>query len=54
MEDDDFLDGCEEDFAADPIADEDTPFVALFAGIPPEDVEAVAAEYRKVFGAEEN
>ncbi len=50
MKDDDFLDGCSLDFTENPTADEDAPYVALFAGVPREDVEAVAAEYRKVFG----
>lgn len=46
--DDDELDGCELDFAADPTTDDDAPYLALFAGVDPSDVEAHAAELRQL------
>lgn len=49
-EDVDDLDGCEEDFNDHLVTDEEVPYVALFAGVPEEDIEQVAAEYRETLG----
>lgn len=48
----DDLDGCEIDFAEHAIGDEDEPFVALFAGVPEDEVEAHAEELRKALGGD--
>lgn len=49
----DGLDGCDIDFAADPLADDDIDAFALFADIDPDDEAAVAerrAQWRDLFG----
>lgn len=46
--DDDLLDGCEVDFNEDLTTDDDLPFVALFAGVPEDEIEKVAGEYREL------
>lgn len=48
--DDDELDGCDVDFAADPTTDDNVPYVALFAGVPPDDVVDHARQLREVLG----
>ena len=44
----DDIDGGEAAFAENPTADEDVPYIALFAGVAPEDVERVADEWRQL------
>lgn len=47
---DDELDGCDIDFAADPTPDQHVPYVALFAGVAPDDVDEHARQLREVLG----
>lgn len=54
LPDDDLLDA--DDFdgspADDPVSDDDLPYVALFAGVPEDEVAAHAAAMRHVLGVE--
>lgn len=49
--DDDELDGCELDFSENPTPDDEVDYVVLFAGVPEDEIEKVAAEYKELFNA---